>query len=228
MLEQRVISTELMDDPTLDAGTYQAVLHDLARVNTITLARRSTLDFLERAIGNRPSFSLLDVGFGEGDMLRAIAAWAVRRGKTASLVGIDLNPKSEHVAREATDPDLPIEYLTGDYADLSGHRYDCVVSNLVAHHMTRDQLLDFLHFMDAEAQCGWFINDLHRHGFAYTVYPLLARLARWHPIVRHDGQLSIARSFRPGEWLDILRAAGVTNANVYRVFPFRLCVGKTR
>ena len=69
-----------MDDPALDAGTYTRVLHDLARVNTVTLARRPTLAFLKRAIGTHKRFNLLDVGFGDGDMLRRIAQWAKRRG----------------------------------------------------------------------------------------------------------------------------------------------------
>jgi len=228
MLEQRLIAEELMDDPALDAGTYHAVLRDLARVNTVTLARRATLRFMDRALGDRKSFSLLDVGYGDGDMLRAIADWANRRGKTPRLVGIDLNSRSEQAASAATDPGLPIEYRTGDYADLAGERFDCVISSLVAHHMTRDQLLAFLRFMESEAQCGWFINDLHRHGFAYTAYPLLARLARWHPIVQHDGRMSIARSYRPDEWPAILNEAGVAGARVFRAFPFRLCVEKRR
>ena len=106
--------------------------------------------------------------------------------------------------------------------------WDVILSSLVAHHMTHDQLIAFLRFMDAEAQAGWFINDLHRHGFAYLGYPLLATLARWHPIVRHDGQLSIARSYRPAEWPALLAEAGIEGATVARVFPFRLCVAKHR
>ena len=54
-----------MDDPALDAAPYTEVLHDLAQVNTVTLARRPTLDFLRRAVGGRKSFRCLDVGFGD-------------------------------------------------------------------------------------------------------------------------------------------------------------------
>ncbi len=104
MLEARATQDELMDDPALDAATYTEVLHDLAQVNTITLARRPTLNFLERAVGKRDRFRLLDVGFGDGDMLRAIAKWADRRGIMAELVGIDLNARSVAAAREASWP----------------------------------------------------------------------------------------------------------------------------
>lgn len=224
MLEARRIQEELMDDPALDPAIYTSVLHDLAKVNQITMAHRPTLRFLERAVGGRKGFRLLDVGFGDGDMLRQIARWAARRGIAAELVGVDLNPNSVAAAKEATAADLPITYLAGDYADLAGEGFDCIISSLVAHHMTRAQLLHFLRFMQQEASAGWLVNDLHRHGFAYLGWPLLARLMRWHRIVRHDGHLSIARSYRPQEWPELLDAAGVRGARVFRAFPFRLCV----
>lgn len=217
-----------MDDPALDAGTYAKVLHDLAKVNTLTLAREPTLEFLAKSIGTRRKLRILDVGFGDGDMLRAIARWCERRGIVADLVGIDLNPGSIAVARAATPPDLAIDYRAGDYADLAGEGWDCIISSLVAHHMNRRQLVDFLRFMDREAEEGWFVNDLHRHGVAYLGWPLLAGLMRWHPIVRHDGRLSIARSYRPKEWHALLAEAGVDGARVFRRFPFRLCVAKLR
>jgi 2-polyprenyl-3-methyl-5-hydroxy-6-metoxy-1,4-benzoquinol methylase len=232
MLATRAIAEELMDADDLDAATYAAVVRDLAKVNTITLARQPTLDFLDRiAFRHDPmlgAIRILDVGYGDGDMLRRIAKWAAGIGQEVDLVGIDLNPRSETAARTSTPSDLKIEYRTGDYADLSDEPWDVVISSLVAHHMTHDQLVAFLRFMDTYAKEGWFVNDLHRHGFAYLGYPLLATLMRWHPIVKHDGQLSIARSYRPGEWAPILKEAGTEGANVARRFPFRLCVSKIR
>ena len=228
MLETRRIEEELMDDPALDPAVYTQVLHDLAKVNRVTMAHHPTLAFLERAVGNRTRFRLLDVGFGDGDMLRQIAHWAARKGIAAELVGVDLNQKSVAAAKEATPGSLPITYLAGDYADQAGKGFDCVISSLVAHHMTHDQLVAFLAFMQREAKAGWLVNDLHRHGFAYYGWPLLAGLMRWHPIVKHDGRLSIARSYRPLEWPAILAEAAVGDARVYRSFPFRLCVEAIR
>ncbi|MDJ0276819.1 methyltransferase domain-containing protein [Sphingomonas sp. 2R-10] len=224
----RVDAEELMDDPSLAPETYAAVLRDLARVNTVTLAARPTLAFLTRIAWRGDRLKLLDVGYGDGDMLRRIARWAARRGVEAELVGIDLNPRSEAIARADTPGDLPITYRTGDYADLAGEGWDAVVSSLVAHHMTRAQLVAFVAFMERESARGWFVNDLHRHRFAHRGYPLLATLARWHPIVRADGTLSIARSYRPDDWPPILTEAGVREAKVQRHFPFRLCVERRR
>ncbi len=228
MLAARSTQEELMDADDLDVATYADVVGDLARVNVMTMAARPTLSFLARATAGMAGFRLLDVGFGDGDMLRRIAKWAQARGLAAELVGVDLNYRSERAARAHSSRNPAIEYITGDYADQAGCGFDFVISSLVAHHMTGAQLIAFLRFMEAESRRGWFINDLERHGFAHWGFPVLARLMRWHPIVRHDGQLSIARSYRPAEWAPILADAGITDARVHRFFPFRLCVERRR
>jgi 2-polyprenyl-3-methyl-5-hydroxy-6-metoxy-1,4-benzoquinol methylase len=221
---------EQMDADDLPPDILAQVLADLGQVNTLTMARRPTIGFIKRALRGKRSFRLLDVGFGEGDMLRAIARWADRHDIDADLVGIDLNPNSAPAAAAATAPDLPITYRTGDYADLAGRGFDLIVSSLVAHHMTDPQLIAFLRFMEAEARVGWMVNDVHRHRLAYLGYPLLARAMRWHRIVREDGTLSIARGLRPAEWPPLLAQAGIPSgaAHIVRRFPFRLCVERLR
>lgn len=229
MLTTRALTEEQMDAPGLDPVIYARVLRDLAQVNTVTMARRPTLAFLNRVTRHDGGpLRILDVGYGDGDMLRRIARWAKARAQPVELVGIDLNPRSADVAAAATSASLPIDYRTGDYAILAEERWDVILSSLVAHHMSRDELVAFLRFMAQHAQRGWFINDLHRHGFAWLGYPLLARIAGWHRIVREDGQLSIARSYRPQEWPPILADAGISDARVFRAFPFRLCVEAIR
>nr|WP_028056760.1 methyltransferase domain-containing protein [Sphingomonas phyllosphaerae] len=224
MLESRATAEELMDGDDLPTDVYASVVGDLARVNRVTMAARPTLRFLAAATVPGGRYRLLDVGYGDGDMLRRIARWGERRGVTFDLTGIDLNPRSEQAARAHTPAAVAIDWRTGDYADLAGAGWDFVISSLVAHHMTHAQLVAFLRFMQGEARVGWLVNDLHRHGFAYRGWPLLARLFSWHPIVRHDGHLSIARSYRPAEWAPLLAEAGVPDARVFRAFPFRLCV----
>jgi hypothetical protein len=112
MLAERLEADELMDDPALPAGTYRYVLADLARVNRATFAYRTTLDFMRRATGSRKAFRLLDVGFGQGDMLRRIARWAEKRGIAAELVGMDLNPNSVAAAEAVASPDAPFSCRT--------------------------------------------------------------------------------------------------------------------
>ncbi len=227
-LATRSMQGEAMDAPDLDPKLYDAVLRDLARVNRVTMAGRPTLAFLERVAAKHKTLRILDVGFGDGDMLRRIARWASARFITVELTGIDLNPGSAGAAHARTPLAMEIDYRTGDYASLAGEGWDVVLSSLVAHHMSDAELVAFLRFMEAEAAVGWFVNDLMRHRFAHLGFPVLATLMRWHPIVRADGRLSIARAYRPDEWPPILARAGITEARVYRAFPFRLCVERLR
>ena len=220
---------EQMDATDLAPEVYAQVLTDLASVNRWTFTARPTIDFVRRAIGDSKSFTLLDVGFGDGDMLRAIARWAEKRGIAAKLTGVDLNPKSAAIAAPKTPARFAIDYLTGDYLDHTDRSFDLIVSSQTAHHMTHTQLQTFLRTMEAMARRGWQISDLHRHRLSYHGFPLLARIMGWHRIVREDGQLSIARSFRPGEWRPILAEAGLgREARIVRRFPFRLCVERLR
>ena len=224
----RARGQEQMDSAELDAATYARVLGDLARVNRWTFTAAPTLRFLDRAAGGLGRFRLLDVGFGGGDMLRAIARWAQKRTIAADLVGVDLNPRSEAIARATTPASMPISFSTGDYRDIAGP-FDFIVSSQVAHHMSDGELDGFIRYMEETARRGWLISDLHRHRFAHAGFPLLARIMGVHRIVREDGTLSIARSYRPGEWRDILERAGVTQGvGITRRFPFRLSVERIR
>lgn len=219
-LAARATAPELMDGADVPLDDFAAILADLARVNGLMLGHRPTLRWLARAAPADGRFTLVDVGSGHGDMLRAIAA----RFPAARLVGVDLNPRSAPAARAATPPALAIEYLTGDAATVAPPDPDFIVSSLVAHHMTELELLGFLRWQEATAKRGWFVNDLHRHWLARDGFSAIAWALRLHPVVRHDGRLSVARAFRRADWERLLALAGVRDAAIRWWMPFRLCV----
>ncbi|MEQ1687461.1 MAG: methyltransferase domain-containing protein [Sphingopyxis sp.] len=231
-LAHRTMQEEEMDATDLPDAHYARVLGHLSRINRLTLAARPTLAFVRALLNQRSAdaapLKILDVGFGHGDMLRAIARLAQRMGHTVELIGVDLNPRSEMCARAATADDMPIRWLTGDYRDLAGQGWDVVISSLVAHHMSSEQRHDFLHFMENETVAGWLVNDLHRKRLSFIGYPALATLAMVDPIVRRDGQLSIARSFSVAEWHCELAAANIQDAHIVRWFPWRLVVERIK
>jgi len=233
-LGRRTSETELIDTEPVDIEEYRRCLQDLATVNTVTLTRRPILRWLECAmarVGPGERVSLIDVGYGYGDVLRAIRAWSRRRGFVLDLVGLDLNPMSEPIARAATPLDMGIDFRTGDVftAEL-GCRFDFVISSQMTHHLSDEALVAFIRWMERTAVRGWFVGDLHRHAIPLHAFGLLARLAGWHRFVQHDGPVSIARSFRREDWRLLLAAAGQDPAAVeirWHV-PFRLCVSRIR
>ena len=230
-LSARAAGPEWMDGDDVPADVYAACIEDLARVNRATLAYRPTLDFVARAMaGEGRRLTLLDIGFGAGDMLREIAELAKRRGWNLRLVGIDINPRSAPVAERLTPADTSIEYLTGDAYDWPADEpLDLVVSSLVTHHMEDADIERLLRWMEARTARGWFVNDLHRSAIAYHGFRAMAAAARWHPFVRHDGPLSVARSFRRADWQARLQAAEVEDVARLRWWvPFRYCVERLK
>ncbi|PEQ10418.1 hypothetical protein B2G71_22535 [Novosphingobium sp. PC22D] len=222
-----------MDAEDVAWDDYAACMADLARVNTLTLARRPTLDFVASVLAAAPQGPpplVLDVGYGAGDMLRALARRLAKAGLKARLVGIDLNPRSEPAARAMTPESLDIAFLTGDAFAWPEHDPPAlVISSLVTHHMDDAGIVAFLRWMEARATLGWFVNDLHRHALAYHGFRALAGAMRWHRFVRHDGPLSIARSFRRADWDALLAKAGLAGqARLRWRFPFRYCVERRR
>jgi 2-polyprenyl-3-methyl-5-hydroxy-6-metoxy-1,4-benzoquinol methylase len=228
-LAARILVPESMDTDCRDEADYRACLHDLARVNTVTLTHRPILAWLRRETADLSSFSLLDVGCGGGDALRRIHRQAIAWGRRPELTGVDLHPWSIRAAQDATPDTQPIRYLNADvFAFSPAKPLDFIVSSQFTHHLTDDEIVRFTRWMNANATRGWFIADLRRHPFPYYGFPLLARLALWHRFVRHDGQISIGRGFVPADWHRLLARAGVPpgKALVETHFPFRMTVSR--
>jgi SAM-dependent methyltransferase len=204
----------------------------LERLNLLTLASRPTLHWLESLVElQRPTspLKILDVGCGGGDMLRGIQSWARKRAIPVDLVGIDLNPHAERIAREFTKKDCSIRWVTGN-AYSYAEPVDIVISSLLTHHLPEPEIVRFLAWMESTARCGWFVNDLCRERTPYRLFNLLTAVIPWHRFVRHDGLVSFRRSFREDDWLRMLETAGVSASEIQlkRWTPARLCVARTR
>ena len=221
---------EMMDDPAIGYDAFRACLVDLEFVNRWSLAYRPTLDWLRRQDPPKnATMTLFDIGSGGGDMLRLIRHWASKHKLPMRLIGIDLNPWSKNAALSITPPKLDIFYETTDIFAIEPDRQaDFITSSLFTHHLTDDQLVDFIRWMDQHARRGWFINDLHRHRLAYFSIKYLSKLLRLDRMVQHDGPISVARAFRRADWMTLLARAGIDPAH-YRIewyFPFRYCVAR--
>jgi hypothetical protein len=233
-LSRRSQASELMDTEVVPFEEFRQCLRHLETVNRWTFAYRPTFAWLDRLvtrIGDQHPLTILDVGFGHGDMLRRIAAWAERRELPVKLRGIDLNPWSARAAMQATPPESPIRYETGNVFDLADDRpVDIVLSSLFTHHLTDEELIRFLRWMTARARIGWFINDLHRHALPHHFIRSVMGLVPANRMVRHDAPVSVARAFTREDWNCLQVRAGLDPAqvSVEWFFPFRYGVGFMR
>lgn len=228
-LPGRSSEPELMDCEPVGFESFAACLRDLERVNRASLGYRPTLAWLEALPGpRREPLRILDVGCGGGDMLRSIHRWASRRGVAVELTGIDVNPWSTRAAREATPAGMRIAYETADLFGIGDDgRFDVILSALFAHHLADGELVRFLRWMEARAQIGWFLNDLHRHWIAEHGLRLLFGLLPVHRFVRHDGPVSVRRAFSRSDLARLVEAAGLPPERIAMRwhFPFRWGLG---
>jgi len=206
----------------------------LAAVNRLTWAYHPTIHWLNHFYYVLPRQTrpvhIVDIGCGYGDMLRRVHDWAEEKKLPVILTGIDLNPDAIRAAREVTVPGT-VTYLAGnafDFAPAGG--IDLVISSLLAHHLPNPYIVEFLDWMESKARMGWFISDLHRQPMPYHVFRFVSRFTSWHPFVKHDGPVSILRSFREEDWRKLCRAAAMPEDEyIIREYkPARLCVARLR
>jgi 2-polyprenyl-3-methyl-5-hydroxy-6-metoxy-1,4-benzoquinol methylase len=223
---------EWLDGADLNPAELEAVLHDLATFNQMFLGHYPLLRWLDQAVraAGRTPMTLVDIGCGYGDLLRAIRRWSRRRKLDLNLIGVDLNPETIRIARAATDAADLIDYKAVDVFELaSATPVDLMISSLVTHHLSDPEITEFLRLMETTARRGWAISDLQRNRFLYHFIGLASRLGRFHPMITHDGQLSVARSLTRAEWQQRIAEAGISSADVsIRWFLFRFLIGRLR
>lgn len=228
---RRAQLTELMDEPCSYAELRDC-LRDLTRVNRTVLSYAPTLEWLGMFTHVRSEpLHIVDVGCGGGDMLRRIEQWAREKKLEVHLTGIDLNPHATRAALEFSGGKTEIKWVTGDaYSYQPEAKIDLIISSLFTHHLSDEQIVHFLRWMEQVAARGWFINDLRRGRTSYYAFRLLARVMRWHRFVQHDGPVSVRRSFSPVDWSRYLNEVGLgsNDAAVYTRRMGRLCVSRVR
>ena len=228
---QRAQLSELMDEPCSYAELRDC-LRDLVSVNRTVFTYRPTLEWLEQfAQPAREPLHVVDIGSGAGDMLRRIERWARVRKIAVRLTGVDRNPYAARAAREFGEDASAIQWVTCDaYAYSPDTKIDLVISSLFTHHLKDAEIVEFLQWMEQVATRGWFVNDLRRGRIPYYAFTLLANAMRWHRFVRHDGPVSVQRSFSAGDWMHYLGKAGLDqkDAEIYTRLPGRLCVSRAK
>jgi SAM-dependent methyltransferase len=232
-LSRRSGEAEWLDGADVNPEELALVLRDLARFNGAMLGHWPVIDWLRAATKDEAKgrvLTLVDVGCGYGDLLRAIRRWARRRGLTIRLIGLDLNRETVRIAQEATDDIDDIDYQVMDIFDFAPPvPIDFVVSSLLTHHMSDDLIVKFLRWMEHTTRRGWLIYDLQRHPVPFHFIGLMGKLTRLHPIVIHDGRISVARSLTRSEWLARFDEAGISREAVrLRWFLFRFAIGRLR
>lgn len=93
--------------------------------------------------------------------------------------------------------------------------------SLTLHHLAPAEAAGCLAAMDRVSRLGFVVNDLVRGRAAWTLVWLATRLFARSAMSRHDGPLSVRRSYSSAEVADLCARAGVAGVRVLR-YPLLL------
>jgi 2-polyprenyl-3-methyl-5-hydroxy-6-metoxy-1,4-benzoquinol methylase len=220
----RADSLELLDQPGIPATDIQRNLYELSIINQKLGGHAVTLEGFFRLAGNPEKIQVCEIGCGGGDNLKAIERKAKRQYPGLSFTGIDINKDCIQVA-ENIKWEKPTRFLVNDYKKVHFEsKPDIIYCSLFCHHFKEDELIDMFRWMSGNSVLGFFINDLHRHVFAYYSIRMLTSLFSKSYLVKNDAPLSVLRGFKKKELTALLDKAGISNYTIRWRWAFRWLV----
>jgi ubiquinone/menaquinone biosynthesis C-methylase UbiE len=224
-MRSRIYQPEIMDEETLEQGTVDEIYRYLASVNRYfggvrgTIARFEAFSKTWRA-GER--IEVLEIACGAADVPRALIAWGRAHGFDLRVTATDILPSALDYARRAGPEEGRLRLVTTDveHPPFKDGAFDYVSCGLFFHHLTEDQIIGALKSFDRLASRGIVVNDLVRSRRAFFWTWLFTK--PFHPILHHDGPLSIRRALKPAEMQQLAVAAGLRWLTVQRHFGHRM------
>jgi len=198
-LSERSNQPELMDDFREGLKSLRIVFDDINRVNSILGGSSITVNAVAKLMQAHPqeSYTVVDMGCGDGNMLREVARYCAKRNIKVRLVGIDLNADALQLAEEASKNYPGIEYQHRDILELKTSDLNCdiIINTLTMHHFVNRDLLYFLQKFNQLANIGVVINDLHRSRWAYYLFKAFSLIFIKTETAKIDGLISISKGF---------------------------------
>lgn len=223
---QRSREMELMDDTSLSDELLDGALRDISMLNKRLGGNQITLKAVHKLVAQFPDkkkWSILDVGCGNGEMLRILADSFVQRDVEVSFYGADLSKKSIDMAIAQSQEYSTIAYTTQDILTLSPqeHQYDIIICTLTLHHIREEDIVPFLAKFAELAVLGLIINDLQRSSLSYQLFKLISRIFIKSPIAKNDGLVSIASAFKRADFERYAQELGLKNHKITWKWAFR-------
>jgi len=226
--KRRSHELEYIDTGDYTAAEYEDCIGELQLINRWMGDAHTLKHTLLRDVADArlQSFSLLDVGAGSGELLRVAATWARETGRKMRGVGLELNERSASAILAESHGFPEITSVRGNALRLpfANAEFDYVICSLFTHHFGNEQVVQILREMSRVASRRIIVIDLHRHPIAYLLYTTLGKLVLKNRLTRHDGALSILRSFKAQELFELGKRAGLRDVSVNRHFPYRLAL----
>lgn len=224
---RRSYQPEILDEPVRDVSEYEHALAQVADVNRFLGGERALRSSLEPLLGIPEPARVLDVGAGNGALAVSVARWARERGHDWRVCALDLSASAAALARrtlrDAGDPHGAVVRADGLRLPFADAVFDAAYTVLTLHHFRDEVAVALLREMARVSRRLVVVNDLERSRAAWLgARALAASVWRGNRITRHDGPLSVKRSFTADELVGLAHRAGLRRPRVRRRLAFRL------
>ncbi|MFV8326974.1 methyltransferase domain-containing protein [Flavobacterium sp. ZS1P14] len=222
----RTDEPETMDDFAMEGEILRDALDKIAKINRLLGGNQLTLRGIQnliRTVSKSNEIRIVDVGCGNGDMLRTLADFGLKNKLKFQLIGIDANAFTIRHARKLSEKYGNIAYQCEDIFDkpFEELKYDIVLCTLTLHHFKEDEIIHLLHVFNRNSKIGIVINDLQRSPVAYRLFQVLCFVFRLNDMPREDGLISILRGFRKKELINFSEKLNFSNYKIHWKWAFR-------
>jgi 2-polyprenyl-3-methyl-5-hydroxy-6-metoxy-1,4-benzoquinol methylase len=191
---------EIMDDLDMSGEALIKTLNQIASINKWLGGNGLTIDGIKSLLKSENKDKLIrivDLGCGNGDMLREVAVFGKKNGYQLELIGIDANLATIDYAIQLSVDYPEIKYRKQDVLakEFETQTYDIVLCTLFLHHFEDAVALDLIQSLLKNTKIGIVVNDLHRHRLAYYLFKIVTLFIN-NDMVKTDGLISILRGFK--------------------------------
>ena len=216
---------EYLDDHTPEQEVVDRVYRFLTLVNSRLGGSQATIDRFDvfsRSWKPGERIEVLDVASGAADLPRALISWGRRGGFDVRVTALDTSLRALDYARRDGRSDGRLRLVCADVCNMpfGESAFDYVICALFFHHLTDAEIVSTLRTFDRLAKRGIVVNDLTRRRRLLLWTWLFTR--PFHPILRHDGVLSVRRSLLPAELGALASESGLEWLDVREHFGHRM------
>jgi 2-polyprenyl-3-methyl-5-hydroxy-6-metoxy-1,4-benzoquinol methylase len=222
----RTDEPETMDDFAMEGEILRDALDKIAKINQLLGGNQLTLRGVQKLLGSiskTATITIVDVGCGNGDMLRSLADYGLKNNLDFQLIGIDANNFTVTHAQQLSRNYPNISYRCEDIFDenFAKLKYDIVLCTLTLHHFKDNEIIHLLNVFNANSNIGIVINDLQRSAIAYRLFQALCLVFRLNKMSREDGLISILRGFKKVELVHFSEKLNFSNYKIQWKWAFR-------
>ncbi|TDQ06378.1 methyltransferase domain-containing protein [Pedobacter metabolipauper] len=223
--DHRSDQPEIMDNFAMKGELLRDALDKIASINRLLGGNKVTLQGVEMLLQNKKHgpICILDVGCGNGDMLRALADYAHTKKLDFKLTGIDANDFTIGHASQLSTEYPNISYICADIFEeiKKESAYDIILCTLTLHHFKDPEILELINGFKTSARLGIVVNDLHRSALAYYLFTALCVVFRLNKMSKDDGLISILRGFKRKDLESFSRQLGLKKYVLHWKWAFR-------